>query len=90
MISGVGVFDHDIPLPHNDCHDWQCSLSFSPGRTLYDMRDELTEALCAEALRRSQGNRTEAARLLGISRHSLYRFMKETERVGRKPTDPDE
>lgn len=90
MISGTGVFDNSLPLPHTVCHDWNCSLSFSPGRTLYDMREELTQALCAEALRRSQGNRTEAARLLGISRHSLYRFMKEVETIGEKPTAPDE
>jgi PAS domain S-box-containing protein len=90
MISGTGVFAHDIPLPHVTGDDWHCSLSFSPGRTLYDMREELTQGLCVEALRRSQGNRTEAARLLGISRHSLYRFMRETETIGEKPTDPDE
>ncbi len=36
----------------------------------------MTKALCEEALRRAEGNKKEAAALLGISRFSFYRYMK--------------
>ncbi len=87
MISGTGVFADNIPLPHGAGDDWNYSVKFSPHRTLYNIRDELTQGLCKEALRRCRGNRTEAARVLGISRHSLYRIMKESEDVGENQAD---
>ncbi|MFH1112811.1 MAG: sigma 54-interacting transcriptional regulator [Pseudomonadota bacterium] len=45
-------------------------------RTLHDVTDEVIKSLCLEALRRCQGNRRCAARMLGIARDSLYRYMK--------------
>lgn len=50
-------------------------LSLSPGRTLEDVTGEVTKALCLEALKRCQ-TRAAAARMLGISRDSLYRYLK--------------
>jgi PAS domain S-box-containing protein len=45
-------------------------------RTLHDVTDEVIKALCLEALRRCQGNKRHAARVLGIARDSLYRHLK--------------
>jgi two-component system, NtrC family, response regulator AtoC len=45
-------------------------------RTLHDVTDEVIKSLCLEALRRCEGNRRCAARVLGISRDSLYRHIK--------------
>jgi DNA-binding NtrC family response regulator len=45
-------------------------------RTLHDVTDEVIKSLCLEALRRCDGNRRCAARILGIARDSLYRHMK--------------
>jgi len=56
--------------------EWSFTTSFPFGGTLQDVTDELTKAVLAEALRLCHGNRTKTARTLGISRDSLYRFMK--------------
>jgi two-component system, NtrC family, response regulator AtoC len=56
--------------------EWLFSTSFPFGGTLQDVTDELTKAVLAEALRLSGGNRAKTARTLGISRDSLYRYMK--------------
>jgi len=56
---------------------WCFTVTFPEGRGLRDVVDEITESLCLEALRRSQGNKKAAARLLGIARDSLYRYLKQ-------------
>ena len=45
-------------------------------RTLHDVTDEVIKSLCSGALRRCEGNKGWAARVLGISRDSLYRHIK--------------
>lgn len=42
---------------------------------LHQAIDEVTECLCREALQRCGGNKSAAARLLGICRDSLYQYM---------------
>jgi len=56
--------------------DYSLTLRFGSGTTLRELTDEVTRSLCIEALRRSQGNKKEAAKLLGIARDSLYRHLK--------------
>ena len=41
-----------------------------------DSLEDVTPARLEEALKRTGGNRLEAARLLGISRSSLYRILR--------------
>ena len=55
-------------------------------RTLHDVTDEVIKSLCLEALRRCEGNRRRAARVLGIGRDSLYRHMKRLGIEGDNPT----
>jgi two-component system response regulator AtoC len=60
--------------------EWSRRVTFpSAGLSLRDITDEITKALCEEALQRCKGNKKDAAQLLGIARDSLYRYMKEFE-----------
>jgi PAS domain S-box-containing protein len=56
--------------------DWHFTAGFPENKNLHDLSSQLIKELCLEALRRSRGERKKAAALLGISRDSLYRFMK--------------
>ena len=66
-----------LPSIKQDQQKWFHEPVFpSDGKTLHDVADELIESLCLEALRRCNDNRRRAARMLGISRDSFYRYMK--------------
>ena len=52
-------------------------IDLESDRSLRDVTDEITKTMCTAALQRCGGNKREAARLLGIARDSLYRYMKE-------------
>ena len=69
----------NLALPSVDVNHkvWSHVSSFPEHeRTLHDVTDDAIESLVLEALRRCDGNRTCAARTLGIARDSLYRHMK--------------
>ena len=69
----------DVALPSIDAsHESWTHVSSFPvhERTLHDVTDEVIKSLCLEALRRCDGNRRCAARVLGIARDSLYRHLK--------------
>jgi PAS domain S-box-containing protein len=65
-----------VPSKGMNYEEWSYRLRFPSDASLYDIRDQVTKALCEEALRRAEGNKKEAASLLGISRFSFYRYMK--------------
>lgn len=50
-------------------------VHFPEEGALQEVTDAVVKALCLEALRRTGGNKREAARILGISRNSLYRYL---------------
>lgn len=50
--------------------------------TLTDALEELTRAMCQEALHSAGGNKAEAARALGISRGALHRILRRFESQG--------
>ncbi|MGB6065307.1 MAG: sigma 54-interacting transcriptional regulator, partial [Desulfomonilaceae bacterium] len=56
--------------------DWSFKICFPADKACTEILDDLRNALAGEALRRSNGNRKNAARLLGISRDTFYRYMK--------------
>jgi len=77
MILGEGKHLHFLlPLTAADTEDLVSKSEFF-GRSLRDVTDEITRAMCVDALQRARGNRKEAAKLLGIARDSLYRYMKQ-------------
>jgi two-component system, NtrC family, response regulator AtoC len=56
--------------------DWSFAVGFPEGETLNDVTYNVKRSLVAEALRRSNGARNRAARLLGISIDSLKHYMR--------------
>ncbi|MBI5251443.1 MAG: sigma 54-interacting transcriptional regulator, partial [Desulfomonile tiedjei] len=66
----------DIPSTGIASSDCLCEVRFSPDRSLHDVTDEVTELLCLEAMRFCRGNKKLTAQMLGISRDSLYRYLK--------------
>jgi DNA-binding NtrC family response regulator len=78
LILGEGKHFHFLLPLASDGEDLLSTSEFL-GRTLRDVTDEITRAMCVDALKRARGNRKEAARLLGIARDSLYRYMRQYE-----------
>jgi DNA-binding NtrC family response regulator len=65
----------DLPLSEADEKSWHITVSFPENETLHDVTRSVTRMLIEEALRRGQ-TKQEAARLLGLTRHSLAHQMK--------------
>lgn len=76
MLWRGGPLELQVGGPIELGDDTLMSVRFPVGQTLSEVTDELTRVLCEEALRRSGGSRVGAARLLGVSRNSVYRIMK--------------
>ncbi len=66
----------DVPSMDSRTQDWSLSLDFTPGKKLNELTREVTKSICIEAIRRNGGNRTAAAKSLGMSRDSLYRHLR--------------
>ncbi|MGO9121009.1 MAG: sigma-54 interaction domain-containing protein [Desulfomonilaceae bacterium] len=75
MVAGEESLRLLIPGSAQADDEWKFTSFFPSGRSLQDAREEFMRALCHEAIRRCKGNRTAAAKLLGISRNALYRHM---------------
>ncbi|MEW6112015.1 MAG: sigma 54-interacting transcriptional regulator [Thermodesulfobacteriota bacterium] len=76
MLWDKGEFDVGLPLPNAGSEDWSYLVRFPTKHSLNDVTDDVAKSLCEEALRRADGSKTEAARLLGVSRYTFYRHMK--------------
>ncbi len=76
MVSSGGTIRVALPRPSTEPEDWWHKVRFPEGTSLHHVTEEVITSLCKEALRRSGGARSKAAELLGISRDSLYRYMK--------------
>ncbi len=76
MVSDLVNFRISLPERKTNQEDPIHSLRFRSDHTLRDMTDEITKWACVCALDHTEGNRSEAARLLGISRESIYRHMR--------------
>ncbi|MFZ5865804.1 MAG: PAS domain S-box protein [Thermodesulfobacteriota bacterium] len=76
MLSKGAKLEVEIPSLATGPREWSQEVTFPDANNLQDIIDQVTRGLCVEALRRSAGNRKEAAELLGISRQSLYRYIK--------------
>ncbi|MFH0822497.1 MAG: sigma 54-interacting transcriptional regulator [Pseudomonadota bacterium] len=63
------------PVADVATEDWCVDLRFPSDLTIQGIRDQVTQAVCLEALRRSRGNKKMAAEFLGVSRFSFYRYL---------------
>ncbi len=68
-------FEPKLPQPKNE-EAWADDLPFPSYWTLREVTDEITKNMCMEALRRTGGNKKETAKVLGISRDALYRYIR--------------
>lgn len=58
----------------------QMVAAMNVGRTpLYDARQVVRQAMLGEALAKAEGNRTRAAKLLGVTRQTVDQYVKERE-----------
>ena len=71
-LTPLGLQDADNELRH----DWSFNIPFPSAKSITEIFDDLKQALAMEALRRCRGSRKKAASLLGISRDSFYRYLK--------------
>lgn len=55
--------------------DWSWQVSFPPSEPLPELLKSLKEEIVEEALRRTSGHKQDAAKLLGISRYTLRRYL---------------
>ncbi len=76
MLSEQGDIRLVLPNVGGDLEEWSFKVPFPSDTTLRDITDDVTRAICAEALRRSRRGKKGAAQLLGISRDALYRHMR--------------
>ncbi len=89
MLSDGDYLAVSLPAADAASSDWSYQLRFGPNRTLHDVTDEIIQWLCIEGLRRTGGSKKKAASLLGISRDSLYRYMKRFGIERDNDDDPD-
>ena len=65
-----------VPAADLDVDELSFQISLPHGKKLKELSREFRRLICVEAIRRSGGNRTAAARTLGLSRDSLYRHIR--------------
>jgi len=67
-----------LSVPGADLKDDErlLQISLPQGKKLSELSREFRRLVCVEAIRRSGGNRSAAARSLGLSRDSLYRNLR--------------
>jgi PAS domain S-box-containing protein len=58
-------------------NEWSFTVQFPANRSLSDVTADVRKSLLIEALRRTGGNKTRAAQLLGVSRFSVINYLKE-------------
>jgi PAS domain S-box-containing protein len=75
MLWAGGKIELVLPVKNMETEEYGFKTSLSSGKTLREVSDELIHALCRETLRFTGGNKRKAARMLGISRDSLYRYI---------------
>ncbi len=76
MLWDGGPLDIAVPFGKRAPDESSFIVNASPERPLGEVVDEVTRIMCTEALQRCNGNKKEAARILQVSRDSLYRYLK--------------
>ena len=71
-----GQLKLNVPSMDQKTEDWSVRVGFNPGQKLSEITKDVARSICIEAIRRNGGNRSAAARSLGMSRDSLYRHLR--------------
>jgi PAS domain S-box-containing protein len=71
-----GPLKLNVPSMDQKTEDWSVRVGFNPGKRLSEITKDVSRSICIEAIRRNGGNRSAAARSLGMSRDSLYRHLR--------------
>ncbi|HTY24543.1 MAG TPA: sigma 54-interacting transcriptional regulator [Desulfomonilaceae bacterium] len=71
-----GKLKLNVPFVDSDADDCSFQIALPTGKKLKELSKEFERLICVEAIRRSGGNRSAAARSLGLSRDSLYRYLR--------------
>jgi PAS domain S-box-containing protein len=66
----------NVPSPALTTQDSYLRVDLTPGTNLSELTKGVVRSICVEAIRRNAGNRSAAARSIGISRDSLYRHLR--------------
>jgi PAS domain S-box-containing protein len=71
-----GKLKLSVPASDLDVDERSLQIPLPQGKKLRELSREFRRQVCVEAIRRSGGNRSAAARSLGLSRDSLYRHLR--------------
>ncbi|MCP4748832.1 MAG: PAS domain-containing protein [Desulfobacteraceae bacterium] len=74
FVKGPVIFAHYLPKFHDSIPN-RSDVSI-PSGNIFGRKAKLTRSILIQALEKSGGNRKEAAAMLGISRTSIWRYMK--------------
>lgn len=66
----------NVPSMDQKTDDWSVRVGFNSGKKLSKITKDVARSICIEAIRRNGGNRSAAAKSLGMSRDSLYRHLR--------------
>lgn len=75
MLWDSGGLEPVTPLSDVLSGDWSYHVPASLGKTLHELTEDFRRSLCLEMIRRYGNNKKDAARALGISRDSIYRYI---------------
>ncbi len=77
MLWDGGIFDLKLSNGSASARErWSKDIPFPSSWTLREVTNEVTKQMCMQALQRSEGNKKEAARLMGTSRDAFYRYIR--------------
>lgn len=75
LASGARIEPHDLEVSQIALPEAEQALFWDEYETLDEAQRAFTQGFLKRALTRSEGNRTQAARRLGISERTLYRLL---------------
>jgi PAS domain S-box-containing protein len=73
--DGASLDFEELASSESRISDWSWQVGFPPSAPLPDLLKNLREEIVEEALRRTEGHKQDAAKLLGISRYTLRRYL---------------
>ncbi len=70
-----GPFHLELPKAEKFGGEWSYTVRHLPNQTFHDIVNNVSTVLCHHAVKMCDGNKKDAARLLQISRETLYKYL---------------